>query len=148
MRNILVPCREMQEQESGILYNRHENIKSVEAMQKAAARTANLQHPNGTNLPTGGSDSLLCRSMVSALNLAKKSMLKTQTTFQKTINGCRTDSLGRGKIKAERCMWVPKTMRIDNNPEEAARSLIWGTPECIKNIQNKEKEHRVDRKSF
>ncbi|KAL0705903.1 hypothetical protein Bca4012_072328 [Brassica carinata] len=41
-------------------------------MQKAAARTADLQHPNGTNLLTGGSDSVLCRSMVSALNVDGK----------------------------------------------------------------------------
>ncbi|CAF1929182.1 BnaC05g24380D [Brassica napus] len=41
-------------------------------MQKAAARTADLQHPNGTNLLTGGSDSVLCRSMVSALNVDRK----------------------------------------------------------------------------
>lgn len=34
-------------QESGISYNRHEKIKYAEAIQKAAARTADLQYLNG-----------------------------------------------------------------------------------------------------
>ncbi|KAH0879082.1 LOW QUALITY PROTEIN: hypothetical protein HID58_066476, partial [Brassica napus] len=194
----------------------HITHKICEAMQKAAARTADLQHPNGTNLLTGGSDSVLCRSMVSALNVDRKvnaadtshvaednkwlqvrvplnmsneeagtiSMLPkfhmdhyklSQMLERYFIDGCTVlpsssvlaahefhretwnsftsmsqltspspsggsglNSPTLGKIKVERCLWVSKTMRIDNNSEEAARSLIWETLECIKNIPNKE----------
>ncbi|KAF8114411.1 hypothetical protein N665_0038s0035 [Sinapis alba] len=43
-----------------------------------------------------------------------------------SISEPETKSLGREKCKSGRCLWVPKTLRIDD-PEEAAKSSIWET---------------------
>ncbi|KAF8109371.1 hypothetical protein N665_0097s0025 [Sinapis alba] len=227
MRNVPVGAGRRKNKNPASHFNRHVTITSAEAMQKAAARTADLQHPNGTSLLTFGSDSVLCESMASGLNLADKSMLKkTQTGLQEANEGLKitvplnpskeagtvsplpcfpgpppptwpyawngvswtavpfypppaywsypgvspgtwnsitwmpqptspsggsgpnsptlgkhsrdesiaepgtvleeTESLGREKSKSERCLWVPKTLRIDD-PEEAAKSSIWET---------------------
>uniref|UniRef100_A0A1J3CMU8 Cyclic dof factor 2 n=1 Tax=Noccaea caerulescens TaxID=107243 RepID=A0A1J3CMU8_NOCCA len=225
MRNVPVGAGRRKNKNPASQYNRH---LSTEAMQKAAARTTtDLQHPNGSKLLAFGSDSVLCESMASGLNLAdKKSMLKTQTGFQEPVEGLKiavpneeagtisplpkvpcfagpppptwpyvwngvswtvvpfypppaywscpgvspgawngftwmpqpnspsgsgpnsptlgkhsrdendaepgtgmeeSESLaGREKSKPERCLWVPKTLRIDD-PEEAAKSSIWET---------------------
>lgn len=37
-------------------------------------------------------------------------------------------------MKTKRCLWVPKTLRIDD-PDEAAKSSIWSTL-CIKPDKN------------
>ncbi|KAG7548554.1 Zinc finger Dof-type [Arabidopsis suecica] len=226
MRNVPVGAGRRKNKSPASHYNRHVSITSAEAMQKAA-RT-DLQHPNGANLLTFGSDSVLCESMASGLNLAEKSMLKTQTVLQEPNEGLKitvplnppneeagtvsplpkvpcfpgpppawpyawngvswtvlpfypppaywscpgvspgawnsftwmpqpnspsgsgpnsptlgkhsrdenaaepgatfeeTESLGREKSKPERCLWVPKTLRVDD-PEEAAKSSIWET---------------------
>ncbi|KAF3523028.1 hypothetical protein F2Q69_00048514 [Brassica cretica] len=181
-------------------YNRHVGITSAEDTQKAAART-------DPNLLTFGTDSVLCESMASGLNLAEKSMLNTQTGQQEpnesvaisplpkvpcfagpppppawpypwngvswTVlpfypppaywscpgvspgtwnssftwmpqpispsggSGPNSPTLGKrsrdeGIAEPEtkrisgRCLWVPKTLRIDD-PEEAAKSSIWET---------------------
>ncbi|CAH8319185.1 unnamed protein product [Eruca vesicaria subsp. sativa] len=229
MRNVPVGAGRRKNKNPASHYNRHVTITSAEAMQKvAAARTGDLQHPNGTSLLTFGSDSVLCESMASGLNLADKSMLKkTQTGLQEANEGLKitvplnkeagttsplpkvpcfpgpppptwpyawngvswtvlpfypppaywsypgvspgtwnsitwmpqptspsggsgpnsptlgkhsrdesiaepgtvleeTESVGREKSKSERCLWVPKTLRIDD-PEEAAKSSIWET---------------------
>ncbi|KAL9281749.1 Cyclic dof factor 2 [Arabidopsis thaliana] len=226
MRNVPVGAGRRKNKSPASHYNRHVSITSAEAMQKVA-RT-DLQHPNGANLLTFGSDSVLCESMASGLNLAEKSLLKTQTVLQEPNEGLKitvplnqtneeagtvsplpkvpcfpgppptwpyawngvswtvlpfypppaywscpgvspgawnsftwmpqpnspsgsnpnsptlgkhsrdenaaepgtafdeTESLGREKSKPERCLWVPKTLRIDD-PEEAAKSSIWET---------------------
>ncbi|XP_010441080.1 PREDICTED: cyclic dof factor 2-like [Camelina sativa] len=223
MRNVPVGAGRRKNKSPASHYNRHVSITSAEALQKVA-RT-DLQHPNGANLLTFGSDSVLCESMASGLNLAEKSMLKTQTTLQEPNEGLKitvplnppneeagtisplpkvpcfpgpppawpyawngvswtvlpfypppaywscpgvspgawnsftwmpqpnspsgsspnsptlgkhsrdenadeaceeTESLGRERSKPERCLWVPKTLRVDD-PEEAAKSSIWET---------------------
>ncbi|ESQ47059.1 hypothetical protein EUTSA_v10027747mg [Eutrema salsugineum] len=227
MRNVPVGAGRRKNKNPASHYNRHVSVTSAEAtMQKAAIRT-DLQHPNGTNLLTFGSDSVICESMASGLNLADKSMMKTQTVLQEPNEGglkitvpinpsneeigtisslpkipCvpgppptwpyawngvswtvvpfypppaywgvspgtwnsftwmpqpnspssgsgpnsptlgkhsrdenaaepgtgfeETESPGREKSKPERCLWVPKTLRVDD-PEEAAKSSIWET---------------------
>ncbi|KAH0929271.1 hypothetical protein HID58_014998 [Brassica napus] len=225
MRNVPVGAGRRKNKNPASHFNRHVTITSAEAMQKAAAaaRTAD----NGTSLLTFGSDSVLCESMASGLNLADKSMLKKTEanaglkitvplnpskeqagtisplpcfpgpppppppTWPYAWNGVswtavpfypppaywsypgvspgtwnsiawmpqptspsagsgpnsptlgkhsrdesvaepgtvleETESpLGREKSKPERCLWVPKTLRIDD-PEEAAKSSIWET---------------------
>ncbi|KAL0898389.1 hypothetical protein Bca101_082350 [Brassica carinata] len=225
MRNVPVGAGRRKNKNPASHFNRHVTITSADAMQKAAAaaRTAD----NGTSLLTFGSDSVLCESMASGLNLADKSMLKkTQTGLQEANEGLKitvplnpskeavtvsplpcfpgpppptwpyawngvswtavpfypppaywsypgvspgtwnsitwmpqptspsggsgpnsptlgkhsrdesiaepgtvleeTESVGREKSKSERCLWVPKTLRIDD-PEEAAKSSIWET---------------------
>ncbi|XP_006283563.2 cyclic dof factor 2 [Capsella rubella] len=226
MRNVPVGAGRRKNKSPASHYNRHVSITSGEGMQKAVR--SDLQHPNGANLLTFGSDSVLCESMASGLNLAEKSMLKTQTVLQEPNEGLKitvplnpsneeagtvisplpkvpcfpgpptwpyawngvswtvlpfypppaywscpgvspgawnnftwmpqpnspsssgpnsptlgkhsrdesaaepgtafeeTESLGREKSKPERCLWVPKTLRVDD-PEEAAKSSIWET---------------------
>lgn len=226
MRNVPVGAGRRKNKNPTSHYNRHVSVASTEAMQKAAI-AADLQHSDGTNLLTFGSDSVICESMASGLNLADKSMLKAQTGLQELNEGLKitvplnpsseeagtisplpkvpcfpgpptwpyawngvswtvlpfypppaywscpgvspgawnsftwmpqpnspsgsgpnsptlgkhsrdesiaepgaaleeTESLGREKSKPERCLWVPKTLRIDD-PEEAAKSSIWET---------------------
>ncbi|KFK26911.1 hypothetical protein AALP_AA8G309800 [Arabis alpina] len=217
MRNVPVGAGRRKNKNPASHYNRHQvSVTSAEAMQKAA-----ITDPNGTNLLTFGSDSVLCESMASGLNIADKSMLKTQTGLQEPNEGLKitvplnpsseeagtinplpkvpcfpgppptwpyawngvswtvlpfypppaywscpgvspgawnsfawmpqpnspsgsspnSPTLGKHsrdesiaepeaeeteKSKPERCLWVPKTLRIDD-PEEAAKSSIWET---------------------
>ncbi|KAJ4885391.1 Cyclic dof factor 2 [Raphanus sativus] len=198
MRNVPVGAGRRKNKSLASHYNRHVSITTPEDMQKAAART-------DPNLLTFGSDSVLCESMASGLNLAEKSMLNAQIGLQEEPNegsnpsnketvaisplpkvpcfagpppppptwpyawngvlvdeklnsftwmpqptsppggSCpnsptlgkhsrdesitepETKSLGRETTsKFGRCLWVPKTLRIDD-PEEAAKSSIWET---------------------
>ncbi|KAL1205398.1 Cyclic dof factor 2 [Cardamine amara subsp. amara] len=227
MRNVPVGAgRRKNKNPTSSHYNRHvvSVTTSAEVTQKVA-RT-DLQHSNGANLLTFGSDSVLCDSIASGLNLAEKSVTVLQEsneglkitvplnpsneevgtisplpkvpcfpgpppppTWPYAWNGVswtvlpfypppaywscpgvspgtwnsftwmpqpnspsgsspnsptlgkhsrdendaepgtafeETKSLGREKSKPERCLWVPKTLRIDD-PEEAAKSSIWET---------------------
>ncbi|CAH2079897.1 unnamed protein product [Thlaspi arvense] len=221
MRNVPVGAGRRKNKNPGSHYNRLVSITSAEAMHNAA-RT----DPNGASLLTFGSDSVICESMASGLNLAEKSILKTQTGLQEANQGLKItvpvkpsseeagtisplaqvpcfpgpppptwpyawngvswtvlpfypppaywscpgvspgawngftwmpqpnspsgsgpnsptlgkhsrdetgtgleeteSSPGREKSKPERCLWVPKTLRVDD-PEEAAKSSIWET---------------------
>ncbi|XP_009125111.1 cyclic dof factor 2 [Brassica rapa] len=190
MRNVPVGAGRRKNKSLASHYNRYVGITSAEDMHKAAART-------DPNLMTIGSDSVLCESMASGLNLAEKSMLNTQTGLQEEPNeglkitvplknketvaisprtwtvlpfypppaywSCpgvspgtwnsftwmpqpispsggsspysptlgkhsRDESIAEPGTKriSGRCLWVPKTLRIDD-PEEAAKSSIWET---------------------
>ncbi|CAN8273118.1 unnamed protein product [Cochlearia groenlandica] len=88
MRNVPVGAGRRKNKTPATHFNRHVSITSTEAIMQKATRT-DLQHPNGTNLLTFGSDSVLCESMASGMNLADKSMVKTQTGSQELNEGLK-----------------------------------------------------------
>ncbi|KAG2251758.1 hypothetical protein Bca52824_081894 [Brassica carinata] len=173
------------------------NVPVGAGRRKNKSLASHYNRHNHPNLLTFGTDSVLCESMASGLNLAEKSMLNTQTGQQEpnesvaisplpkvpcfagpppppawpypwngvswTVlpfypppaywscpgvspgtwnssftwmpqpispsggSGPNSPTLGKQtKRISGRCLWVPKTLRIDD-PEEAAKSSIWET---------------------
>lgn len=69
-----------------------------------------------------------------ALSLESTGTLSSSGSINNSSSGNRLPTLGKhsrdGNLQAEesseRCLWVPKTLRIDD-PNEAAKSSIWST---------------------